>query len=251
MTYSKTLWTLVAGGTLLTTVACNETRDTGAVTTKTAQGTSTTPPAEVAEKRDLAMVRVINASPSDKSLTIWAGDSVAFADVGYKKTSDWRELPDDRFDFQIKGAAGGEPLAENREKLQDGGHYTIVALPDMGGADKRNLRVLDDDLKPVPADKARIRFINGLASDTDVDLVISGRKDPLFDGVNFKVEAGWDEIDPVSGTLIVRPDNGSTTLARLADVKLEGGMSYTFVLTGRAGKYDLVKVEDSVARDTR
>lgn len=247
----STLWTLMAGGAVLVTAACNETRDTGAVTTKTAEGTSTTPPAEAVEARNMAMVRVVNASPADKALTIWAGDSVGFADVGYKHTSDWRELPDDRFNFQIKSAAGAEPLAENREHLMDGGHYTIVALPDEGGADKRNLRVLNDDLKPVPADKVRIRFINGVAGDTDVDLTISGRDDALFDGVNFKSEAGWDEIDPIAGTLAVRPDNGSTTLAKLAEVKLEGGKSYTFVLTGHGGKHELIKIEDNVAQDAR
>lgn len=240
---------LVAGGAVVLSAACNETRDTGAVTTRTSEGISTTAAAEVAEKHDMAMVRFINASPVDKAVTIWAGDSVAFADVGYKKTTDWRQVPDDRFNFQIKAAAGAEPLAENREKLRDGGHYTIVALPDEGGVDKRNLRVLDDDLKPVPADKVRIRFINGVAGDTDVDLVILGQKDPVFDGVNFKAEAGWKEIEPMSGTLIVRPDNGSTTLARSVNVKLDGGKSYTFVLTGKNGKHELIKVEDEVAPD--
>jgi len=250
MTNSGKLWMVVAGGMLLTTAACKESRDTGAVTTKTAQGTSTTPAAETAEKRDVAMVRVINASPSDKDLTIWAGDSIAFANVGYKQTSDWQQIRDDRFNFQIKSAAG-EAMAQNRENLHGGSHYTIVALPDMGGADKRNLRVLDDDLKPVPADKARVRFINGVASDTDVDLALVGRKDPLFDGVNFKTEAGWDEIDPISGNLVVRPDNGSNVLAHMNNVKLEGGKTYTFVLTGRAGKYDLLKIEDDVAQNMR
>ena len=251
MMNSRKLLAVMAGGALLATVGCNETRDTGAVKTRTAEGTSTAPPAEAAENRDLAMVRVVNASPADKAVTVWAGDSVAFADVGYKSTSDWQTIADDRFNFQIKNAAGGDPLAENRENLQGGGHYTIVALPDQGGDDKRNLRVLDDDLKPVPADKARIRFINGVAADMDVDLLISGREDPLFDGVNFKAEAGWDEVDPTAGTLTVRPDNKSNTVATLSNVKLEGGKSYTFVLTGRNTKYELIKIEDTVAQDAR
>jgi hypothetical protein len=248
--YSK-LWAVVAGGAFLTTAACNESRDTGTVTTRTSEGTSSAPAAEVAENRDVAMVRVVNAIPGDKSVTVWAGDSMSFADVGYKSTSDWRQIPDDRFNFQIRGA-GTEPLAQNRENLQGGGHYTIVALPDEGGPDKRNLRVLDDDLKPVSADKARVRFINGVPGNTDVDLVMSGREEPVFDGVNFKAEAGWNEIDPVSGALFVRTDNDTgNTLVRVANVKLEGGKSYTFVFTGRAGKYELIKIEDNVAQDAR
>jgi hypothetical protein len=109
--------------------------------------------------------------------------------------------------------------------------------------------VLDDDLKPVTNGKARVRFINGMAGDTDVDLFIRGQKDPLFDGVNFKAEAGWEEFDPASGTLVVKPDNKETTLASLPNTKLEAGQSYTFVLVGQAGKLELIKIEDSVAVD--
>src|SRR6185437_8370228 len=99
----------------------------------------------------------------------------------------------------------------NRENLSGGGHYTIVAMPDQGGADKRNLRVLDDELKPVSPDKARVR---------------------VFNAINFKSEAGWNEFDPIAGTLEVRPQGKKNVLAREANVKLEGGKSYTFVVAG-------------------
>jgi hypothetical protein len=240
---------MLVGATVLVAAACNETRDTGAVSSKTDAGTSNAPAAEAVEDRDMALVRVINAIPGGGPINIWAGDSAAFSAVGYKKTTAYREIPDNMFNFQIKTGADGKALAENRENLKDGGHYTIVALPDEGGADKRNLRVLDDELKPVGPDKARVRFINGVAGDTDVDLVLRGREDALFDGVNFKSEAGWNEFDPASGTLEVRPDNGKTVLATLANVKLEGGKTYTFVLSGRPGKYELIKVEDAVAEE--
>ena len=239
---------MLASGAVLLTAACNENRDTGAVTSKAGGETSSAPAAEAVEERDNALVRVVNAIPGG-SVSIWAGDSAAFQGVAYKKATEYREIPDNMFDFQIKSAAGAEALAHNRENLKDGGHYTIVALPDEGGADKRNLRVLDDELKPVAGDKARVRFINGVPSDTDVDLYISGKDDALFDGVNFKSEAGWDEVDPMAGTLTVRPDNKKTVLATMADVKLEGGKTYTFVYTGTGGKYELVKIEDVVARD--
>jgi hypothetical protein len=238
---------MLVGGAVLLTAACNKDGDTGAVTSKSDGKTSTAPAAEAVENRDMALVRVINASPADVSIDIWAGDSAAFTGVAYKKATGYREIPDNLFDFQIKGAKDAEPLAQNRENLHDGGHYTIVALPDQGGPEKRNLRVLNDELKPVSADKARIRFINGLASDTDVDLYISGHEDALFDGVNFKTEAGWDEVDPMAGTLTVRPDNKKNALATLPNVKLEGGKTYTFVLTGKPGKLEILRIEDDVA----
>jgi len=238
---------MLVGGAVL--VGCKGNSETGAVTSKANGKTTTAPASDAVEARDKALVRVINASPADPTLNVYAGDSAAFSAVAFKQATPYREIPDNLFDFQIKGAPNAEPLAQNRENLHDGGHYTIVALPDQGGPEKRNLRVLNDDLKPVPADKARVRFINGVASDTDMDLYISGRKDALFDGVNFKSEAGWNEFDPMSGTLTVRGDNGQATLATLPNVKLDGGKSYTFVLTGKRGKLQLLKIEDDVAPD--
>src|SRR5215210_8500062 len=52
---------MLAGGAMIVTAACNESRDTGAVTSKTDAGTSSAPRAEAVEERDMALVRVINA----------------------------------------------------------------------------------------------------------------------------------------------------------------------------------------------
>ncbi len=242
---------MLALGALVLTAACKENRDTGAVTSRANGETSSAPAAEAVEHRDLALVRVINALPGGGPINISAGDSAAFGAVTYKTATPYREIPDNAFNFKLRtdGAASGtEPLAENRENLNGGGHYTIVAMPDQGGADKANLRVLNDGLEPVAADKARVRFINAVPGDQDVDVILKGRAEPLFDGVNFKSEAGWTEFAPINGALEVRPDGKETVLARQANVKLEGGRSYTFVLTGRPGKYEVISIVDDVAK---
>lgn len=239
---------LLAGGAVFLAGACKSNRDTGAVSTKTAEGTSTSPAAEMAEKKDVALVRVINAIPAGGPVTILAGDSAAFSGVGYKTATPFREIRDDRFNFKLGSA--DHPLAENRENLSGGGHYTIVAMPDAGGADKRNLRVLEDDLQPVAPEKARVRVINAVPGDLEISVFVRGRQDPLFDGVNFKSEAGWDEIDPVAGTLEIRPQGKKNVLASLPNVKFEGGKSYTFVVSGTSAKPEIIKIEDDVAKST-
>jgi Domain of unknown function (DUF4397) len=245
MTNLRSLSTgVLAGGLVLLAASCKSTRDTGAVSSRTAEGTSNAPAAEVAEGRDVALVRVVNAIPAG-AVTILAGDSVTFPAVGYKKATEFREIPDDRFNFKLGSAEN--PLAENRENLDGGGHYTIIAMPDEGGADKRNLRVLDDGLKPVSADKARVRVINAVPGDLEISVFVRGRADPLFDGINFKSEAGWNEIDLIAGTLEVRPEGKKNVLASLPNAKFEGGKSYTFVIAGTPGKPEIIKIEDEVA----
>ena len=230
------------------TVGCGESRGTGTVTSKSGGETSTAPAANVVEKRNHALIRAVNAVPGRPAVTIYAGDSAAFKSVAYRKATGDQEIPDDLFHFELK--AGDKPdgasLASNQEKLADGGHYTVIALPSED-PDDLNLRVLNDGLKPITSGKARIRFINGMAGDTDVDLFVRGQKDAMFDGVNFKTEAGWKEVDPASGTLVVKPDNKNSTLATLAGTTLEAGKSYTFVLVGKPGKYEIIKIEDTVA----
>jgi uncharacterized protein DUF4397 len=238
---------MMASGALFLAAACNTNRDTGAVSSRTSEGTTNAPSSEAMANRHLALVRVINAIPGEPAVVIFAGDSAAFSDVGYKTATSFRKIPDDRLNFKL--GSKDNPLAENRENLAGGGHYTIVAMPDQGGADKRNLRVLDDDLKPIPTDKARVRVINAIPGDLEISLYVRGRADPLFDGVNFKSEAGWSDIDPVAGTLEVRPEGKKNVLASQPNVKLEGGKSYTFVVAGKPAKPDIIKVEDEVAKD--
>ena len=249
MTKLRGLYTgLLAGGAVFLAGACKNNRDTGAVNTKTAEGTSSAPAAEMAGRKDVALVRVINAIPAGGPVTILAGDSAAFSGVDYKTTTPFREIRDDRFNFKLGSAEN--PLAENRENLNGGGHYTIVAMPDAGGADKANLRVLDDGLEPVAPEKARVRVINAVPGDLEISVFVRGREEALFDGINFKSEAGWNEIDPVAGTLEIRPEGKKNVLASLPNVKLEGGKSYTFVVAGAPAKPTVIKVEDDVAKSS-
>lgn len=245
---------LVMGGALIFAAACNETRDTGTITTKTNEGTTSAPNAEVVEERDNALVRVVNAIPGTPT-TIYAGDSLAFDNVPYKGTTEFREMPDDYFGFKVVkpgGSVKDNAIAENREKLSNGGHYTIVAIADNDDdADSfGELRVLDDDLKPMTNGKARVRFINAVAGLKDeISVFRRGNTDALVDGVNFKHEAGWNDEDPWSGTLEIRTEDAKKLLATVPNVKFAAGETYTYVITGTPTKVEVITIEDTVNKD--
>lgn len=245
---------MLAGGLIAFAGACNETRDTGAVTTEKEGGTSTTPTAEVVEERDNALVRVVNAMPGGAA-SIFAGDSLAFGNVAYRAVTDFKEMPDDYFGFKVVNAGArsdDDALAENREKLGNGGHYTIIALPDdeADADDDGSLRVLDDDLKPITDGKARVRFVHAISGlDDEIDIYVRGTDNPLVDGVGYSVEAGWNEEDPVKGTLEVRRENSATVLATIPNVDLAAGKSHTYIFTGTPSKVEVIHFMDSVALD--
>lgn len=245
---------MLAGGLIAFAGACNETRDTGAVTTEKEGGTSTTPTAEVVEERDNALVRVVNAMPGGAA-SIFAGDSLAFGNVAYRAVTDWKEMPDDYFGFRVVNAGArsdDDALAENREKLGNGGHYTIIALPDDEGDadDDGTLRVLDDDLKPITSGQARVRFVHAVSGLNDeLSVFARGSDNALVDGVNFSREAGWNEEDPFRGTLEVRTEDAKRPLATIPNVNLEAGKSYTFILTGKPANVEVIQFADVVAHD--
>jgi len=245
---------MVAGGTILLAAACNETRDTGAVTTDKEGGISTTPTAEAVEERDNALVRVVNAIPGGAA-SIYAGDSLAFDNVAYRQVTDLEEMPDDYFGFRVVNAGArmdDDALAENREKLADGGHYTIIALPDddADADDDGTLRVLDDELKPITNGKARVRFVHAVTGlDDELSVFVKGNENALVDGINYSREAGWNEEDPTTGTLEVRGEGSERALATIPNVNIEAGKTYTWVFAGTPDNVQVISFTDEVAVD--
>ena len=238
----------VAGAVALTAgvagSACKREAETGSVTTRTEGSATTAPSAAPAARSDRALVRVVNAIPGG-ALDLYAGDSAAFSKVPYRKVTPFQPVAAEAASFQIKSGPEAKPVAENREPLAPGAHYTVIAMPDEGGASRRNLRVLHDDFAPVPGDKARLRLVNAIPGEDDLTLKLRGFDDELFSDVAFKREAGWKDVDPFVGTLVLL--NGKErTVATLPEMKVAGGKSYTLVAAGRPAKAEVILVEDDV-----
>src|SRR5262245_38380507 len=225
----------LAFGLFLSAAACSrESNQTQQVTTNTEKGTSTAPPANEVEKRDNALVRAVHAIPKAPGLDFFADDQKAFDNVNYGKVTPYREVPDKlslAFKVLNTGQESSPPLAENSEMIGSGKHYTVIAFPDSDG--HAALTVVNDDLKPPDSHKAKVRFINASPDAGEVDLYPRAGKDALFDGVNFKSEAGYREVDPMRTTLEVRPEGKKNVLVTIPNASLEAGKIYTIVLAGR------------------
>jgi hypothetical protein len=227
-----------------------EARQTEPAQTRTGDGTSVAPPASVAAEHDQALVRVVYAIPGGDKADFFAGDLVVFPEVEYKVVTPYRELPDDRITFRLRpaGQDTAPPLAENNEGLSGGRHYTVIALP--GELEEpATLKVVNDDLVPPAEGKSKIRVLNASPDAGEVEVVLGGRTDPLAKGVGANSASGYEEVDPLKGTLEVRKDGGKQVLARLANTQLDAGKLYTVIVVGRSAgkpKVEVVMVEDEV-----
>src|SRR5262245_39067813 len=138
-----------------------EAKQTAPVHTETQGTLAAAPPAHGSAERDMALVRVLYAIPGGAVADVFAGDQVAFNQLGYRMLTPYRELRAERTAFRLRpaGKDRAEPLAEQAEGLGAGKHYTVVVLP----ADNNKpaaIRVLSDDLVPPSEGKAKVRVVN-------------------------------------------------------------------------------------------
>jgi hypothetical protein len=98
-----------------------------------------------------------------------------------------------------------------------------------------------------------VRVIHASSDAGEVDVYAKERDKALFDGVNFRSEVGYKEVEPMTATIEVRPKGKKSTLATASNVKWEAGKTYTIIVTGRvkaAPKLEVVTVEDQLGSNT-
>src|SRR5262245_51261851 len=235
---------------LLVMAACTpESQRMEPVTTTTDKGTSTAPPAKEAKEGDKALVRVIHVLPGFAAVDTYVGDTKEFSDVAYKTVTPYKEVSDVKEQFAIKpaGKEDAAPFAQNKEGVSGGDHYTAIAMPAADG--KATLRVISDKLTPPPSGKASVRVINASPDAGEVDIGVKGKEDKLFGGVNPESVTTYNEIDPMTASLEVRPQGKKNVLLTVPAINFEPGHLYTIVLTGKANgapKLEAVKIDDQL-----
>lgn len=237
--------------TVGTLAACDhaETSSTAPVTTTSPAGTSTAPSAAAADRREEALVRVVNAIPAGAPVDIYAGDLTVFDNLTYKSVTTYRALDGKRYMFAVRpaGQPNAKPLSSNTEGLDDGEYYTVFALPGEGHA--AHLRVVQDMMAPPGAGKARLRVIHGGAEAGEVDIYATGSPAALFDGVDFQSVTDYEDIDPVNGDIEIRAEGQAAPLVKAPAVQIEAGKFYTLVIVGRlrsTPKLEAFLIEDAL-----
>jgi hypothetical protein len=164
--------------------ACDKAQTDKEVTTRSAGGdAAVSMSGDSADKRGVALVRVVNAVPGQNRLVVRADRDHQLTAAEYKTVTDYQPIDKNWVTFEI-GSAGDsafEPLATNREMLTDGHRYTIVVMRD--SAKKYETRVLRDEISD-DTTQARVRVIHAARGVDEVNLVQRGA-DTLVDGVNF------------------------------------------------------------------
>jgi hypothetical protein len=211
--------------------ACDRTDSTNAaVTTTSPAGTSTAPSSAAAKTRDHALVRFVDAAPSEARLDLFAGDLMLFEGVTFKHVSPYRAVDGQRYAFALRpsGMPQTKPLSSNTEDVKDGSFYTAFAIP----GDDRNpqLRIVNDHIDGSPADQARVRLVHAGVGAGQVDVRADGVSALLFDDVAYREVTGYRDVAPVDGAIEI--SNGQAAVLATFKAHFEAGRYYTIVIVG-------------------
>jgi hypothetical protein len=239
----------VVGGILAASAilaSCRDAQTEGEVETKTATGeVATSISGDSADKRGVALVRVVNAAPTNAALIVRADPQHALTEAGFKEVTNYQPIDRNWVTFEVGTSTDNvfEPLATNREMLTDGHRYTIVVMRDSGSKGYET-RVLRDEISDDKT-QAFIRVVHAARGVGEVNIVQRGA-DTLFDGVNFTMEGGYRAVTPWTGTLEIRTEDGNRLVHSIPNMALTAGHSYTIVLTrGAGGRVESIRFDDS------
>lgn len=220
---------LLAAVTLMAAVACK--KDDAVIKTTSTGETNLSASADSADARGHSQVRVVNVGNSNKAVSLQLGSETLFDDVKATSVTDYREVAANlaKFSARTAGASDTAALAQNDQLLMDGNRYTVFLIAE--DLSRNTLRILKDEVIP-DSGMTRVRVVHAAPGGPELDVSVAGSKDKLFEGVNFKSEAGYKDVQPAKVVLEIRAKGEPKVLLRLPAMDLKRGTATTVVITG-------------------
>jgi hypothetical protein len=210
--------------------------------------------ARTAESPEPVFVRVIHAMPEVPPADVYIDDEKVFTNVAFATSSPYKATTKDHFKITLKPTGKDQPvLFEAQQGVKPGARYTIVAMPDRGGAAK--LDAFTDEIEAAPSDKATVRIVHAAPEAGDAEVASAAqRSDPEIDHVGYGAPARYEAIDPtdVKVTVEAKPAAArkSKAPAIVADTPVVAGKVYTLVVASGDEPGQPIKVfevEDSAS----
>jgi len=227
--------------TTLWTIGCDR-KSSSPLETKTSEGQASEAPAgKAAARKDKALVRFLNADPSDTRRELWAGDARLFTGLAYRAITPYVEIPSQATQLRLRNENGTENIASIHDELFAGRSYTYVAMP---GKNRLSLVELSDDLAAPKPGKAKVRLINATFGVDHLDLHRSGVAKKIGT-VQAGASTDFKDVDP--GSFEIRPAKQPVS-PRLSNLTVDADHFYTFVVLGPSGDLDALRVEERLDR---
>jgi hypothetical protein len=175
-----------------------------------------------------ATIRVLNASPGAPNLDVIVDGAPVFTDVAFGSATEYAPISpgDHQIQFVPTGEGADAAVIDEQKSYDSGEAYILAAVDSLANIDFEQYRV---DLDAVDEGKARVRAVNVTPDTENLNVSVTGG-DQLFDGLDFKDDSDYKDVDPGSYDLEVARDD-EQPLASATDVQfLEGHVQDLFIL---------------------
>ena len=138
----------------------------------------------------ISYLRILNGSPSERQLDLWANDTKVAQNLAYKGFTDYFKAEGGTYDIKINAAGTNKVVLSELINLQPGHIYTLVI---QGAAEAPGLFFVTDTPRPPLKDRAALRMIN-ISPDTDFTVTLNG--EDFISGLTYNEITEFYELDP-------------------------------------------------------
>lgn len=183
--------------------------------------------------------RFVHAGRIAPPLDVYFGEELVFSEVAYKQGTAYKSLPQGNYTVSLVEA--GQPLADTTPLWT--GRVSLGTTPLTGvalGEVTLRLVTYQDDLQLIPAERARVRFINA-ALNLPLLTVYTDGSEPLIGGLEYILGSPNLNVEVGERPLIFKETEGAE-LVTLEAFQFEPNYFYTFIVVGNALVEDSVEV---------
>jgi hypothetical protein len=187
---------------------------------------------------EVGYVRLAHLSPDTPNVdvyltTVGGGSPQVFPGVGYGTVSSYLSVPTGTYAVAMRasGAPATDPPVLTTDVTVAAGKAYLVA--GVGKHANLGLKVINDDLSPPPAGKAKVRIVQASVRAPVLDLAIQGGA-TIATGVGFATTTDYLSVEPGRWTLKAQGANGGPSGTVSAHL-VSGDVYSLLVLDGKNG----------------
>ena len=196
-------------------------------------------------------IRLAHLSPDTPKVDVYLSsfadpeDSQTLRGVGYGAVSPYQRIAPGTYTVAMRGAgaaADSPPLLTTNVFVEAGKAYTVAGV---GPNAEVALRVINDDLTPPPAGRARVRVVHAAAAVPVADITVGDT--PLAGGTRFASTTDYATLPAGPTPLQLRPTEGTVQpVTQTLDLRA-GGVYSVLVLDGKDGGVQVLLRTDAAS----
>ena len=215
---------------LIWLAGCEDSKTARPTVSEKPGGAAPAPAGNEVAKLDAALVRIVNADPTNLSTSYKFQDRLISTHVPYMGISEFTPVEEGTGRLLLENEVAPKEVAATTQTFVKGNRYTIVRMTN--SADKVELNVINDKMTPPAEGKAKVRFVvaSPWLGEFTIASAAPGKK--AFQSLEPHTTMDYADVDPYEGALELYGKSNRKLVGKVDGVKFEAGKLYTVIILG-------------------